>query len=246
MIRPGGPETMADSARGGICRRLFLKCVAACSLLLTIPSSLRAFFIKTFQIRTVERDTFVFEPDTGMVYWKERKAREPYYLVVDGLVEKPLRLSYADLASLPRVSQVSDFHCVEGWSVADVPWGGIRFEEITKRAKPKAGAKYAIFHALGTTSSGSEPPDHYTECFLIAELLDPKKTCLLALTYQGKPLPHNHGAPCRVISPFNLAYKSIKYVTRIEFTKEQAAGWWTRANPIYPIDAPVPAERLRK
>jgi len=181
-----------------------------------------------------------------MVFWKDRKIHEPYYLTVDGLVEKPLRFSYGELLSLPRTKQVSDFHCVEGWSVADVPWGGIRFEEITKRARPKAGAKYAVFHALGTTSSGGEPPDHYTECFPVAELLNPKKACLLAFTHDGKPLSHSHGAPCRVVSPFDLAYKNIKYVTRVEFTREQAAGWWTRANPIYPIDAPVPVERLRK
>ena len=194
----------------------------------------------------MEQDTFLFEPDTGMIYWKNQKTRDPYYLTVDGLVEKPLRLSYGDLTSLPRVTQVSDFHCVEGWSVADVPWGGVRFEEIIKRVKLKTGAKYVVFHALGTTSSGAEPQDHYTECFPITELTNPKKACLLALTHEGKPLSHSHGAPCRVVSPFDLAYKNIKYVTRIEFTREQSAGWWTRANPVYPIDAPVPAERLRK
>ena len=236
----------AGSPQAGICRRLFLRCLAVSSLFLSIPSSLRAFFIKSFQVRTVEKDTFLFEPDTGMIYWKDRKIRESYYLSVDGLVEKPLRFSYRELLALPQIKQVSDFHCVEGWSVADVPWGGIRFEEITRRVRPKAGAKYAIFHALGTTSSEAGPPDHYTECFPIPELLNPKKTCLLALTYQGNPLPHSHGAPCRVVSPFDLAYKSIKYVTRIEFAAERSPGWWTRANPIYPIEAPVPAGRLRK
>jgi hypothetical protein len=240
------PEATTASAGRSLGRRVFLKCLAGLSLLLAVPSSLRAFFIRTFPVRTVEQDTFLFEPDTGMIYWKNQKTRDPYYLIVDGLVEKPLRLSYSDLTSLPRVTQLSDFHCVEGWSVADVPWGGIRFKEIMTRVKPKAGAKYAVFHALGTTSSGAEPQDHYTECFPVAELTDPKKDCLLALTHEGKPLSHNHGAPCRVVSPRDLAYKNIKYVTRIEFTREQVAGWWTRANPVYPIDAPVPEERLRK
>ncbi|MCX8070560.1 MAG: molybdopterin-dependent oxidoreductase, partial [Thermodesulfovibrionales bacterium] len=54
------------------------------------------------------------------------------------------------------------------------------------------------------------------------------------------------GAPLRVISPFDLAYKSIKFVHRIEFDKSPRDGWWTIANPIYPQNAPVPKDRLRK
>jgi DMSO/TMAO reductase YedYZ molybdopterin-dependent catalytic subunit len=62
----------------------------------------------------------------------------------------------------------------------------------------------------------------------------------------GKPLTHEHGAPLRLISPYDLGYKSIKYVTGIDFVKTAQPGWWTLANPIYPANAPVPASRLRK
>ena len=55
----------------------------------------------------------------------------------------------------------------------------------------------------------------------------------------------DHGSPLRVISPFDLAYKSAKHVTGIELSDKAEAGWWTLANPIYPIDAPVPERRLR-
>jgi DMSO/TMAO reductase YedYZ molybdopterin-dependent catalytic subunit len=43
-----------------------------------------------------------------------------------------------------------------------------------------------------------------------------------------------------------LAYKSIKFVTRIELTDKRVDGWWTRANSVYPWRAPVPADRLRE
>lgn len=240
------PPTLSppDGHREG--RRPFLIFMAWVSLLLSVPSSLRAFFIRSFPVRTVEKDTFRFEPKTGAVAFSGTSAGEPFYLLVDGLVEKPVSFTYDDLRAMPQATQVSDFHCVEGWSVRDVPWGGIRFDEIVKRVKVKNEAKYAVFHALGVTSSLPGGQDHYVESFPIAHLLDPKKMGLLALTYEGKPLSHEHGAPCRVISPFDLAYKSIKYVNRIEFSKEQRAGWWTLMNPIYPVDAPVPAERLRK
>jgi DMSO/TMAO reductase YedYZ molybdopterin-dependent catalytic subunit len=50
----------------------------------------------------------------------------------------------------------------------------------------------------------------------------------------------------RLIAPYDLAYKSIKFVTRIEFTQKARPGWWTLANPIYPMEARVPNSRLRK
>src|SRR5689334_14608066 len=43
-------------------------------------------------------------------------------LTIDGLVERPQRLSHAELLALPAAQQVSDFHCVTGWSVPGVRW----------------------------------------------------------------------------------------------------------------------------
>ncbi len=233
-------------ARQGLGRRLFLKMSAILPLILSIPRSAWAFALSAFPVRTVGKDSFTFDPRTGLVHWKERKASEPYHLVIDGLVEKSIRLSYDDLKGLPQIKQVSDFHCVEGWTVDDVPWGGIRFEEIMKLVKVKADGKYAVFHSLGTTSSEPSGQKYYIESLPVKDLLDPKKKCLLALTLDGKPLSLDHGAPCRVVSPFDLGYKNAKYVGRIEFAKEPKPGWWTLASPGYTMDAPVPPDMLRK
>lgn len=225
-------------------RRVFLKLLGAFGFLLGIPSWGRAFFVSVFPTRTVEKEDFTFDPGTGMVKWNG-KEEAPYHLLVNGLVEEPKQFSYTELLSLPQVTQVSDFHCVEGWSVRDVRWGGFRFEEIAKRVSVKPGAGYAVFHALGETTDTPKGQRHYLESFPMSDLLDPKRACLMVLFKDGKPLTHDRGAPLRVITPSALAYKSIKYVTRIEFTQKPQPGWWTLANPIYPIEAPVPASRLR-
>jgi DMSO/TMAO reductase YedYZ molybdopterin-dependent catalytic subunit len=225
-------------------RRFFLKLAGAAAIIAALPSSIKAYFVNKLGVRTVEKDGFYFKD--GRIFTKADNSSTPYQLAIGGLVSSKAQLSYAELLKLPRNVQSSDFHCVEGWSVRDIAWGGIRFEEIVKIARPLAEAKYVIFHALGSTLSAPQGQSHYIECLPLSYLIEPKNECLLVLTMDGQPLSHDHGAPLRVIAPYSLAYKSIKFVCGIDFVKEEKPGWWTMANPIYPMNAPVPASRLRK
>jgi DMSO/TMAO reductase YedYZ molybdopterin-dependent catalytic subunit len=225
-------------------RRIFLKLAGAATLLAALPSFIKAYFVNKLGVRTVEKNGFYFKD--GQVISKTESSSTLYHLAIGGLVINKAPLSYAELLHLPRVMQTSDFHCVEGWSVKDIKWEGIRFEEIVKIVRPLPEAKFALFHALGVTLSAPQGQAHYIECLPISYLLDPKNECLLALTMDGQPLSHDHGAPLRVIAPNSLAYKSIKFVCGIDFVKEEKPGWWTLANSIYPMNAPVPTSRLRK
>jgi len=130
--------------------------------------------------------------------------------------------------------------------VNDVRGGGFRFEEVLKRVKPKPEAAYAVFHGLGKTRSKPGGHDHYLESLSLRDLLDSQQECLLALSLDDKPLPSDHGAPLRLVAPYQFAYKNIKFINRIEFTAKPQPGWWTEANPIYPMDAPVPEEILKE
>jgi DMSO/TMAO reductase YedYZ molybdopterin-dependent catalytic subunit len=210
----------------------------------TIPSTIAGFFIRTLPVRTVEKSTLKFYPDTGFVDLDSKK--EPYRLVVDGLVKELRSFSYADIKSLPQVEQVSDFHCVEGWSVKDLKWGGFRFKEILDRTEPARDATHVVFHSLGETGYAPEGQRHYIESFPLSELLDPARKILLVLNMDNRPLPEENGGPLRLISPQDLGYKSIKFIARIEFTKEARPGWWTLANSAYPMVARVPEGRLRR
>ncbi len=162
-------------------RRLFLKVVSVFGLVASLPSTLWAFFIDKLGVRTVEKDTFVFEHALKSIFWKIKKEREPYSLKIEGLVKNKARLSFQALMKLPQVTQISDFHCVEGWSVKDIRWGGIRFEEIVKIARPLPEAKHVIFHALGETYDPPHGQYNYVESFPLKHLLDPKKSVYLPL-----------------------------------------------------------------
>lgn len=209
----------------------------------TIPSAAYCFFIKALPLRTVEKNKFRFDPVNGLIEWEKKK--EPYSLMVDGLVKQPRSFSYADIKSFTQVEQVSDFHCVEGWSVKDLKWGGFRFKEIVNRVEPDRDATHVLFHSFGITESSPKGQTHYIESFPISELLDPGREIIVALTADNRPLPEENGGPLRLIAPYDLAYKSIKFISRMEFIKGERPGWWTLANPIYPIVARVPTSRLR-
>lgn len=235
-----------DEKSSVLTRRLFLKASAFFWLVLAIPQTVWSFFVKEMRTRTVENVTFLFDPIRGTIQWRTRPAvKEPYGLSVEGLVRQPKRFSYRDLQAFPQVVQTSDFHCVEGWSVKDIAWGGIRFADIAKAVQPKPEARYVVFHSLGKTQAVGRGVNHYIETLPLEKLLDPQQKCLLALTMNGRPLSYDRGSPLRVVSPYDLGYKGSKYVTRIVFSAEEMSGWWTRANPVYPVNAPVPAQRLR-
>ena len=56
-------------------------------------------------------------------------------LSIDGLVERPRRArATQSCARCRRVEQVSTFHCVTGWSVKNVRWGGVRFHDLLAAA----------------------------------------------------------------------------------------------------------------
>jgi len=221
-------------------RRVFLGVAAAAAL---VPRWLAQAVAAVFPVRTVEVEDFAFDAGSGLV--TRGGVGRPYALVVDGLVERPLRLDYAALRALPQTAMTADFHCVEGWSVPDVAWRGLRPATLMALARPRPEARYVILHALGGTRSRPGGLDHYVECLPLADWRNPALGYLLALELDGRPLPADHGAPLRLVCPFDLAYKAIKFVTRLEFSATAQDGWWTRANGIYTAYAPVEPERLR-
>ena len=139
-----------------------------------------------------------------------------YRLQIAGAVERPTTLSLADLRGLPRAEQVSDFHCVTGWSVYDVTWGGVRFRDLLAQAGPLPGAK-----ALRFVSDEVPYDDTLTlEQALLGDVM-------LAFDMDGKPLSRPHGAPARVVMPRMYGYKSVKWVTRIEVLEaDSRLGYW--------------------
>lgn len=159
--------------------------------------------INMFRIRSIEQ-TPPFDPGT----WK---------LTIDGLVNNPITISYNELLKLESEEQVTDFHCVEGWSVDNVKWKGVRLKVFFDMAGLAPGAAFATIHS----ASGI-----YSDSLSIKEALEPY--VMLAYMLNDEPLPEEQGRPLRLVMPRMFGYKNVKWVNRITLTKAQETGYWER------------------
>ena len=71
---------------------------------------------------------------------------ETWNLEVSGLVDKPYRLTYAELKALGSQDVRADMHCVTGWSTLDNMWTGIPFRVLAEKAGVRPEAKWVIAH----------------------------------------------------------------------------------------------------
>jgi DMSO/TMAO reductase YedYZ molybdopterin-dependent catalytic subunit len=145
---------------------------------------------------------------------------EKWRLDVDGLVARPVSLSWDDFMKLEQVEDVSDFHCVTTWSRFDNKWKGVRFSTIAALAGVKPEARFVLATAHDKDSSGVP----YTTNFSLASALEPD--VLLVHTWEGKPLPLEHGGPVRMITPKLYAWKGAKWIQRITFLAQDHSGYW--------------------
>jgi DMSO/TMAO reductase YedYZ molybdopterin-dependent catalytic subunit len=152
------------------------------------------------------------QPDVDTRTWK---------LEVGGHVENPLALTWDQFLALPQVEDVSDFHCVTTWSRYDNRWRGVRFRTIAELAVPKAEAHFVLCTGYDFAPGTYIP---YTVNLPLERAVD--DDVLLVHEWEGKPLPREHGGPCRMITPKLYAWKGAKWIRKIEFLESDQKGFW--------------------
>lgn len=145
-------------------------------------------------------------------------------LAVDGLVERPLALSLAELGRLEQRTQITRHDCVEGWSAIG-QWTGVPLGDLLRAAGLTPEAKFVVFHCADRL--GGVP---YYESIDLVDALHPQT--IVAHRLNGAPLPVKNGAPLRMRIERQLGYKHAKYVERIEAVASLAGigdgngGYW--------------------
>ena len=78
---------------------------------------------------------------------------QTFRLKVEGLVERPLALSLAELRALPSRTQITRHDCVEGWSCIG-QWTGIPLAALLQQAGLKPDARFVVFFCADTMDQG--------------------------------------------------------------------------------------------
>ena len=135
-------------------------------------------------------------------------------LEVNGLVDNPYSLTYAELKALGPVDVEADMHCVTGWSTLDNTWTGVPFRVLAEKAGVQEDAKWVIAHC-----------DYgYTSDLSLQAMLD--DDVLVAWAHRGEPLTGEHGFPLRLVVPKRYAWKSAKWLRGLEFSAQNKRGFW--------------------
>ena len=133
---------------------------------------------------------------------------------VFGEVEDELQLSWDELQALPQRDVVVDIHCVTRWSKLDTSWRGVAVRDLLERARVTPEGKFVMAYSDGG----------YSTNLPLEAVLD--EDVLLAHTYHGKPLEHEHGGPLRLLAPKRYFWKSAKFVRKLEVMSEDRMGFW--------------------
>jgi DMSO/TMAO reductase YedYZ molybdopterin-dependent catalytic subunit len=131
-------------------------------------------------------------------------------LVVDGAVEQPLGLTFADLAALPATHQVLDVSRFHPKRQGD----GVELEAILDRARPTSEANYLTLHA--------DRDDFHVSVPLHAV----RAEAIVVYHREGHPLSPEHGGPIRFLIRDPAACHThelddcanVKYLSRIELS----------------------------
>jgi DMSO/TMAO reductase YedYZ molybdopterin-dependent catalytic subunit len=142
--------------------------------------------------------------------------KDTYRLAVDGLVDNPLNLTYADLLSFPMESRLATLHCVEGWSFI-AKWTGPTLASILEEAEIQPNITTIIFYTADDSVG-------YTSLDL-QYILD--ENIIIALKLNDVTLPPDRGFPFQVVAEGKYGYKWAKWVTHIEVSdNEDFRGYW--------------------
>jgi DMSO/TMAO reductase YedYZ molybdopterin-dependent catalytic subunit len=103
---------------------------------------------------------------------------------------------------------------VTTWSKFDTPWSGVLLDDIFADAgiEPPTPYTLALSH------------DGYSTNVPVEDLSGGR--AMVALQYEGRPISPDHGGPARLLVPHLYFWKSAKWISALQFTERDTAGFW--------------------
>ena len=174
-----------------------------------------------------------YRVDTDLVL--PQVSPETWTLTIDGMVDRPVELTFAELLKMSLTEADITLVCVSnqvgGTYNGNATWLGVPLAGLLRRAGVRAGADQVL----------SAATDGMTISTPVAAIMD-GRNALLAVGMNGQPLPVAHGFPARMIVPGLYGYVSAtKWVTKLTLTTfARQKAYWTQRG--YSAQAPVKTE----
>lgn len=133
--------------------------------------------------------------------------------------------------------------------VSSVRFTGTSLRHVLDRVGLEDGVEEIGFVGADQGEVGSGETVPFARSLPLAKALESE--VLLAWRMNGRPLPHEHGAPLRVVVPGWYAMASVKWLRRIEALREPFEGWFQSDRYVYreedgtPDGTPVREIRVR-
>jgi DMSO/TMAO reductase YedYZ molybdopterin-dependent catalytic subunit len=166
------------------------------------------------------------DPDDPHYQALARNGFVDWRLQVEGLVERPVGLSLAQLRAMRSRTQITRHDCVEGWSAIG-KWKGVPLADVLALARPKPAARYVVFYCADPMDASGT---RYYESIDMEDAYHAQT--ILAYELNDRPLPVANGAPVRIRIERQLGYKMAKFIMRVELVESFAhigrgrGGYW--------------------
>lgn len=175
---------------------------------------------------------------------------ETWRLKIDGDVENPMDLSYAELAEMEMRTITVTMECAgngraflepqragaqwEGGAVGNVEWTGVPLAALLARARVRDSACEVILQGADQGEI-KEPPRpsgniHYSRSLPLTKGND---DVLLALQMNGEALSPAHGFPLRAVVPGWYGMAAVKWLTQITASSEPYRGYYQTIDYTY-------------
>jgi DMSO/TMAO reductase YedYZ molybdopterin-dependent catalytic subunit len=124
----------------------------------------------------------------------------------------PASWTWPEFQALPHETVTVDIHCVTRWSKLDTSWTGVSLDVLLD------AVSFDDPYVLAFCDGG------YTTNLPMADLRGGK--AWVAYSYDGKPLPAEHGGPARLLVPHLYFWKSAKWVRGLRLREVDTPGFW--------------------
>ena len=122
-----------------------------------------------------------------------------------------ITLTYEDLIQASTNLGIETFHCVTGWSVKGVEWGGVMLGDILSRVDTMDDG-WVVFKSIGGYTTVI-PLEYAVNGVIVSRV-------------NGQPLEPRHGFPARFFNPRLYGWKSAKWLTEVLVRDNYIDGVW--------------------